>query len=42
LLWCENATALTGEPWAYLKVKQTEYDRLQPTRFADLEVLAGR
>jgi type III restriction enzyme len=42
LLWCENATLLTGKPWAYLKVKQTEYERLQPTLFGDLEVLAGR
>ena len=30
-LWCENATLLTGQPWAYLKVRQSEFDRLQPT-----------
>ena len=41
-LWCENATELTGTPWSYLKVRQTEYASLQPTRFADLLVLAAR
>jgi type III restriction enzyme len=40
-LWCENATRLTSRPWAYLKVLQTEYTRLQPTTFADLEALSG-
>ena len=39
-LWCENATRLIGEPWAYLKVLQTAYKQLQPTEFADLFVLA--
>jgi type III restriction enzyme len=39
-LWCENATRLTGEPWAYLKVLQTAYKQLQPTRFEDLLVLS--
>ncbi len=38
-LWCENATALTGTPWAYLKVRQEEYNGLQPTLFADLIAL---
>ena len=27
-LWCENATQLTGKPWAYLKVLQTAYKQL--------------
>lgn len=40
-LWCENATLLTGQPWAYLKVRQSEFDRLQPTSFADLLSLVG-
>jgi type III restriction enzyme len=40
LLWCENATLLTGTPWAYLKVRQSDYKSLQPARFADLLVLA--
>jgi len=39
-LWCENATQLTGNPWAYLKVLQTAYRQLQPTEFADLGVFA--
>jgi type III restriction enzyme len=39
-LWCENATALTGRRWAYLKVRQTDYESLQPTLFADLMALA--
>jgi type III restriction enzyme len=38
-LWCENTTKLTGKPWAYLKVLQTAYKQLQPTRFEDLLVL---
>ena len=41
-LWCENATRLTGKPWAYLKVLQTAYKQLQPTEFQDLPVLAQR
>jgi type III restriction enzyme len=40
-LWCENATRLTGHVWKYLKVRQTAFNDLQPTRFADLLVLAG-
>jgi type III restriction enzyme len=40
-LWCENATRLTGHAWAYLKVRQAEFDRLQPTQFGDLSALAG-
>jgi type III restriction enzyme len=38
-LWCENTTRLTGKAWAYLKVLQTAYKQLQPTRFEDLLVL---
>ena len=38
-LWCENTMKLTGKPWAYLKVLQAEYNRLQPTEFADLLAL---
>jgi type III restriction enzyme len=38
-LWCENTTTLTGKPWAYLKILQTAYTQLQPTRFEDLFVL---
>jgi len=41
-LWCENASVLTGTLWAYLNVLQTEYERLQPTSFADLLVFGSR
>lgn len=39
-LWCENATRLTGTPWAYLKVLQSEFEKLLPIEFADLAVFA--
>jgi type III restriction enzyme len=38
-LWCENTSKLTDKPWAYVKVLQTAYKQLQPTRFEDLFVL---
>jgi type III restriction enzyme len=41
-LWCENTTRLTGKPWEYAKLLQTEYKNLQATQFADLLVLGGR
>lgn len=41
-LWCENATQLAKKPWAYLKVLETAYKLLQPNRFEDLFVLAGK
>lgn len=37
-IWCENASALTGDSWAYLKVKQSEYAKLQADTFADLSI----
>lgn len=37
-IWCENASALTGDSWSYLKVKQSEYVKLQADTFADLRV----
>jgi type III restriction enzyme len=37
-LWCENATALTGMKWRYVKVPQTGFDSLEPTSFDDLAV----
>jgi type III restriction enzyme len=42
LLWCENATELTGKPWSYIKVPQGDYKRLQPTLFADIAYLPSR
>jgi len=38
-LWCENATRLTGTKWVYLKVREAEFDRLQPDSVADLDAL---
>jgi type III restriction enzyme len=37
-IWCDNASALIGESWSYLKVKQSEYVKLQADTFADLSV----
>ena len=39
ILWCENATLLTGKAWDYKIIHQTAYRQLQPTLFADLLVL---
>lgn len=38
-LWVENATALTGTPWAYRKVRQADFGGLRPDRFSDLDAL---
>ena len=38
-LWCENATTLTGTRWAYRKVLQKEFEKLQPSDFEDLIAL---
>lgn len=37
--WCENATALTGTKWCYLKVMQKAFENLRPELFEDLKVL---
>lgn len=37
--WCENATALTGTLWRYLKVPQKQFKSLQPDCLVDLEAL---
>ena len=34
--WCENASALSGTTWKYVKVPQKEFQLLQPVRLADL------
>ncbi|HEY4052343.1 MAG TPA: DEAD/DEAH box helicase family protein [Terriglobales bacterium] len=34
--WCENASALSGATWKYIKVPQKEFQLLQPVRLADL------
>jgi type III restriction enzyme len=38
-IWCENAILLTGGPWQYLKVPQSEFTKLEPGEFADLAVV---
>ncbi len=38
-VWCGNATALTGKKWAYTKVLQPEFARLQSKQLADLAAL---
>ncbi len=39
LLWCENASKLTGTSWRYCKVPQKDYEALRPSRLADLAAL---
>jgi type III restriction enzyme len=41
-LWCQNTTRLTGKPWTYLNVLQTEFDRLQPWSFSELSALGAQ
>jgi len=38
-LWAGNATTLTKTPWGYLKVRQGEFSRLEPSVFSDLLAL---
>ncbi|MGI8690197.1 MAG: hypothetical protein ACR2M3_16595 [Thermomicrobiales bacterium] len=40
-IWCENATLLTGAVWLYLIVPQREFEKLHPSDYADLRVLAS-
>jgi len=40
LIWCDNATHLTGNYWHYIIVPQKEYASLQPNNFADLLIFA--
>jgi len=35
MIWCENATLLTGVTWLYLKVPQVEFGKLQPRDLGD-------
>jgi type III restriction enzyme len=34
--WCEDASALTGNKWRYLKVPQKHFEQLQPATLSDL------
>ncbi|MBN1472900.1 MAG: DEAD/DEAH box helicase family protein [Syntrophaceae bacterium] len=36
--WCENATELTGKNWNYMKVSQSEFEKLKPESFEELKV----
>ncbi len=38
--WCEDATALTGVQWRYLKVPQKQFEQLEAATLTDLIVLA--
>lgn len=38
-LWAESATSLTGQEWAYVKVRQTEFRHLQATNFAECVII---
>ncbi len=40
LVWCENATTLTGKRWIYRKVMESEFKELEPTRIGDLLAFA--
>jgi type III restriction enzyme len=40
-LWCENATKLTGVEWEYIKVRQKEFEKLQPDEFVDIKIFQG-
>jgi type III restriction enzyme len=40
-IWCENATLLTGVSWAYVKVPQIEFGKLQPKELADVAFTLG-
>lgn len=40
-IWCENATLLTDTTWAYVKVPQVEFGKLQPTVLADVALVFG-
>ncbi|MBI4929441.1 MAG: DEAD/DEAH box helicase family protein [Bacteroidetes bacterium] len=42
LLWCKNATELTGTNWNYIKVLQKEFESLNPSEFEDLNVLSAQ
>ncbi len=40
-IWCENATLLTGIPWDYVKVPQSEFEHLRPEDLSDLVLAFG-
>jgi type III restriction enzyme len=38
--WCDQVSALAGEPWRYLRVNQSEFEAGQPSAFSDLPLPA--
>jgi len=40
-IWCENATLLTDTTWAYVKVPQVEFGKLEPSVLADVALAFG-
>jgi type III restriction enzyme len=38
MIWCENATLLTDTTWSYIKVPQSEFNKLQPRELTDVRV----
>jgi type III restriction enzyme len=41
IIWCENATRLTGKLWKYVKVLQDKFKKLRPTDFGDCVYFMG-
>jgi type III restriction enzyme len=41
-VWCQNASRLTGQAWAYVKVRQPDFEQLQPGRFQELLSVAPK
>lgn len=42
IIWCENATLLTGIPWHYAKIPQVEFGKLQASDLADVVMAFGK
>jgi len=41
MIWCENATLLTGVSWSYVKVPQVEFGKLQPSVLSEAVIVFG-
>ncbi|MHB8627229.1 MAG: DEAD/DEAH box helicase family protein [Aggregatilineales bacterium] len=41
LVWAENATELTGQPWGYIKVLQSTFEKMQPNDFSECVHVGG-
>ncbi|HEU0026050.1 MAG TPA: DEAD/DEAH box helicase family protein [Ktedonobacterales bacterium] len=38
-IWCDNATQLTGVRWAYIKVAQKDFEKMEAKDFGDITLL---